>query len=124
MDDSTLFFFAKSPQALLLYTALEKTILQAWPDTKIQIKKTQINFSNRYNFAFASLPYQRRKGWPVACLLVTFGLPFRIQSERIVETSQPYLNRWTHHVLIQRPEDIDDELMGWISASYHFSATK
>lgn len=37
---------------------------------------------------------------------------------------EPYPNRWTHHVLISAPEEIDDELMGWIKEASIFSEGK
>nr|WP_317401591.1 DUF5655 domain-containing protein [uncultured Gemmiger sp.] len=41
--------------------------------------------------------------------------------EAVVEA---YPGRWTHHVLIDRQEAIDEELMSWIQEAYAFSASK
>ncbi len=38
--------------------------------------------------------------------------------------TEPYPNRWTHHVLISAAEEIDDELMSWIKAAAAFSDKK
>ena len=55
------FFFRDSPRSLPLYLALEERILTELPDTRIRVQKTQISFSNRRNFAFASLLPARRE---------------------------------------------------------------
>lgn len=90
---------------------------------KIKITKTQISFRNRYVFAMASLPWRRVKGWPEKYLLVSFGLAYK-KSPRIVQAVEAYPNRWTHHVIIQRRVEIDDELMDWLQEAYPFSMTK
>ncbi len=51
----------------------------------------------------------------------TFGLGHRIQSPRIVESVEPYPNRWTHHVIIQSHSDIDEEIMDWLNQAYLFA---
>ena len=56
----TPFFFRDSPLSLPLYLALEERILAELPDTRVRVQKTQISFSNRRNFAFASLLPARR----------------------------------------------------------------
>ena len=56
--------------------------------------------------------------------MITFGLGCRAESMRIDVASEPYPNRWTHHVLISDPEEIDEELMGWVKEAAAFSARK
>jgi len=63
-------------------------------------------------------------GRPAVYIIVSFGLPSRIVSPRVVEAVEPYPNRWTHHVIVAAPEDVDEQLMDWIDLSYHFSLTK
>ena len=64
------------------------------------------------------------KGCPEVFLIVTFGLSHRLDSPRIAAAVEPYPNRWTHHVLIERPEQIDAELIGWLREAYEFSESK
>ncbi len=75
-------------------------------------------------FAMVSLPWRRVKGRPAEYLLVSFGLGYRKESTRIDQATEPYPNRWTHHVLISSAAEIDEELMGWIKEAYDFSAGK
>lgn len=120
-----LFFFDQKPEALPLYEALEERILTEIPDVDIKVRKTQISFSNRRNFAFVSfLPVRRAKERPKVYITVTFGLRCQKESPRVDTATEPYPNRWTHHVLVSSPDEIDDELMGWIREAAGFSAGK
>ncbi len=125
MTTEELVYFDKMPEMLPLYKCLRDKLEQRYGDEfSIKVSKTQISFRNRYIFAMASLPYRRLKGWPQMYLLVSFGLRDRKESSRIAQASEPYPNRWTHHVIVQAEEEIDDELMGWIDEAYRFAAVK
>lgn len=125
MNQDILLFFDKHPEALPLYEALEERILAEIRDVKIKVQKTQITFSNKRNFAFVSfLPVRKAGERPDIYIAVTFGLSYRKESLRIDAATEPYPNRWTHHMLISRTEEIDDELMGWIEEAAVFSAGK
>ena len=45
-------------------------------------------------------------------------------SPRLIASSEPYPNRWTHHVLISSPEEVDQELTAWVLEAARFSAGK
>lgn len=125
MTPETLFFFREHLGALPLYETFEKEVLALGEDVRIKVSKTQISFSNRRNFAFVSfLPARRAKDRPENWITVTFGLDHRVDSPRIDAASEPYPRRWTHHVLVSAPEEIDGELMGWVREAYEFSAFK
>ena len=120
-----LFFFDEKPAALPLYEAFAKRLLAEIDDVTVKVRKTQISFSNRYNFAFVSLlPVRKAKARPETYITVTFGLRYKKESPRIDVASEPYPNRWTHHMLISSVDEIDDELMGWIKEAAAFSAGK
>lgn len=117
-------FFEPWPQLFELYEVLKTALKQRYPDMKIKVTKSQISFSNRHMFACVSGPIKRKKDWPKEFVLVTFGLSHPLEHERIAMKALPYPNRWTHHVIITEPEDVDEELMSWISEAYYFSETK
>ena len=120
-----LFFFDEKPAALPLYEAFAKRLLAEIDDVTVKVRKTQISFSNRYNFAFVSLlPVRKAKARPETYITVTFGLRYKKESPRIDVATEPYPNRWTHHMLISSVDEIDDELMGWIKEAAAFSAGK
>ena len=119
-----LLFFNAHPGLLPLYEALRGKILAAQPDASVRISKTQISFRSRYIFAMVSLPVHRRKGWPEEYLLFSFALGRRLDSPRVAQAVEPYPNRWTHHVLITEPGQLDGEWMGWVEEAWRFSMTK
>lgn len=90
MTDITAAFFAAHPAALPLYECLEARILAEIPGTRVEVRKTQINFSNAHLFACVSfLPLR-----PPAYLVVSFGLGYRAVSPRIAAVAEPRPNRW------------------------------
>lgn len=117
-------YFDQKPQEAALYEALFQRLCGAVPDASVKVQKSQISFYGRHLFAAASIPVRRKKSWPEHCLLVTFGLAFRLDSPRIAVAVEPYPNRWTHHVVIDRPEQLDEELMGWVRDAYDFAQSK
>ena len=119
-----LFFFDGHGAELELYQALFTRLEAAFPDASVKVQKSQISFYHRHLFAAASLPLRRRKEWPKECLLVTFGLSHRLSSPRIAVAVEPYPNRWTHHVVVAREEEIDGELLDWLAEAYDFAAAK
>ena len=120
-----LLFFNEKPEALPLYEAFAQRLFAEIDNVTVKVQKTQISFSNKYNFAVVSLlPVRRAKERPETYITVSFGLQYRKESSRIDAASEPYPNRWTHHMLIFSVEEIDDELMGWIKEAATFSANK
>lgn len=124
MHPDELLFFDKMPAMLPVYARLREQLEAAYPDLGIRVGKSQISFRNRYGFAAASLPWRRVKGWPAEYLLVSFGLARRLDDPRIAQAVEPYPNRWTHHVLVQTPEEVDETLLRWIDEAYWFAQSK
>lgn len=119
-----LLYFEGKPVELTLYQALFSQMSSAFPQAKVKVQKSQISFYNRHLFAAASIPVRRKKDWPQDCLLVTFGLSHPLSSPRIAVAVEPYPNRWTHHVVVSRLEEIDEELMDWLREAYDFAQNK
>lgn len=125
MNSDILFFFGEHMEALPIYEKLEERILTQIPDVKIKVAKTQITFANRRGFAFVSFnPCRRAKERPEVWMTVTFGLGYRKESSRIDVATEPYPNRWTHHVMVGSVDEINAELMEWIKEAAEFSANK
>ena len=124
LQSDELLFFNAMPQMLPIYEVLREKLIAAYPDVTIKVSKMQISFSNRHIFAMASLPWKRRKGWPEEYLLVSFGLSYKKESPRIAYAVEAYPNRWTHHVLVSRPEEVDEKLLSWLQEAYTFSECK
>ena len=125
MDDKLLRFFDQMPEALPLYQKFEREVLSRVEDVRIKVQKTQITYSNRHVFACVSFAKVRKaKERPPVYIVVTFGLAYKKESPRIDIATEPYPNRWTHHVLVSREEEIDGELLGWVKEAAAFSAAK
>lgn len=125
MSEQILQFFDSHPDALPLYGKFEKSVADLVPDVKIKVQKTQISFYNRHLFACVSFArVRKKKDCPDCYIVITFGLSHKAESPRIDIATEPHPNRWTHHVLISDPGEIDDELMGWIEEAALFSNRK
>lgn len=125
MDDKLLQFFDQMPEALPLYQKFEREVFSRVEDVHIKVQKTQITYSNRHVFACVSFAKVRKaKERPPVYIVVTFGLAYKKESPRIDIATEPYPNRWTHHVLVSREEEIDGELLGWVKEAAAFSAAK
>ena len=121
MTQDELFFFDAHMSALPLYEAVKEQILSEIPSARIRVSKTQISFFLRHMFAAVSFaPVRRAKDRPDPFLTVTFGLRRKAESPRIDACVQPYPGRWTHHVTIGSPDDVDDELMSFLLEAASF----
>lgn len=54
MSDETLLFFDGHVAALPIYERLETELTRAFPDTRVEVRRSQISFKNRRLFACAS----------------------------------------------------------------------
>ena len=125
MDQNTLFFFNGHPEALPLYEAFEKRLLSELEGVVVQPQKSQITLKNRRVFGAVSfLAARKAKDRPNPYITVTLGLNRRLDSLRVDKASEPYLGRWTHHLVIGATDEIDDELMAWVREAYDLAAAK
>lgn len=125
MNSDILCFFGEHMDALPIYERLEEHILARISDVKIKVAKTQITFTGRRGFAFVSFnPCRSAKDRPAVWMTVSFGLGCRKESPRIDVATEPYPGRWTHHVMVGTPDEIDEDLLGWIQEAAAFSEAK
>ena len=124
-DPDVLLFFNEHAAALPLYEALEALLLREFPGTKKRVQKTQITFFRRHVFACVSFARVKRKAeLPPVWLTLTLGLSAPLESGRVAVKTEPYPGRWTHHLVLSSPEELDAELLGWLRASFAFSEEK
>lgn len=120
-----LFFFDGKPLELSLYQLLSERMAEVLPDdVSVKVQKSQISFYAPRLFAAASLPVHRKKDWPRECLVVTIGLARPLNSPRAAVSVEPYPGRWTNHILVTRPEELDSELMEWLREAHDFALSK
>ena len=125
LDLDTLMFFNGHGDALDLYQRLEDLLYRAFPLVNKRVQKTQITFTNRHVFACVSFARVKRKAeLPEGYLVITLGLPAPLESPRVAVKTAPYPGRWTHHIVVSRPEELDEELLSWIGEAYAFADAK
>ena len=125
MDEAILHFFNQMPAALPLYEQIERRIFAELEGVTVKVQKTQISFVNRHLFACVSFArVRKKKDCPNPYLVITFGLDRKVESPRIDVATEPYPNRWTHHLLISKAEEIDGELIAWVKEAAAFAAYK
>lgn len=113
-------FFDGRPSELLLYEALFRRMEADFPQASVKVQKSQVSFYGRHLFAMVSLPKRKRD----AGILVSLGLPCRLESPRVAVSVEPYPNRWTHHIPVTAEEQLDEELLGWLREAWAFSEQK
>jgi len=125
MNDDIILFFSGHMDALPIYEKLERQLLTWIPDIKIKVSKTQITFANKYGFAFVSFnPCRKAADRPKVWITVSFGLGYRNTSGRVDSATEAFPGRWTHHITVGCPDEIDEELMEFIMEAAVFSAEK
>ena len=125
LDTDTLMFFDQHLDVLPLYQAFEELLYDSFPVVNKRVQKTQITFSNRHIFACVSFARVKRKvELPMRYIVITLGLPAPLDSKRIAVKTEPYPGRWTHHIVVSTPEELDEELLSWIKTAYTFADAK
>ena len=122
--DAALFFDAV-PGAYGLYRAFADAVAARWPDATCRVQKTQITFTNPRVFACVSrLRAKRKAELPDPWITISLGLPCRLASPRVAAQTEPYPGRWTTHIVFGSPEELDEELLGWVGQAYDFASKK
>ena len=125
LDADALIFFDQHMDILPLYQAFEELLFDSFPVVNKRVQKTQITFSNRHVFACVSFARVKRKAeLPMRFIVITIGLPAPLDSERVAVKTEPYPGRWTHHIVVNKPEELDEELLSWVREAYDFAAVK
>lgn len=119
-EDDLFLFFNTRAGALPLYKALESVLEAEFPAASVKVQKSQISFYGRHLFAMASLPRRKKDEG----LLLTLGLGRPLDSARVAYQSEPYPGRFTLHIPLTAPEQLDAELLGWLREAWAFNEAK
>lgn len=118
-------FFEGHLSALPLYEAFEAEVFRRFPNTSLKVQKSQISFSNRHIFACVSFARVKKKAeLPSPYIVITLGLSYPLESDRVAVKTEPYPGRWTTHIVIGTLEELDEELFGWVQQAYAFADQK
>ncbi len=125
LDLDTLLFFDGHHNALPLYQAFESILYASFPNVNKRVQKTQITFYNRHVFACVSFARVKRKAeLKEGFMVITLGLPGPLESARVAVKTEAYPGRWTTHIPVSSPEELDEELLSWIREAYAFANAK
>lgn len=120
-----LVFFEGHMAAVPLYEALTGELLARFSDTSMRVQKSQITFSNRHVYACVSFARVKKKAeLPEAYIVVTLGLPYPLDSDRVAVKTEPYPGRWTTHIVVGDVSELDDEFWAWVDQAYEFAENK
>ena len=114
-------FFEGRPEALMYFEALREEI-EALGPVKLEVMKTQVSFAAERKFAWVWLPQMWTRKRPETSITLTFCLDREVRHPKIVEAVEPSPGKWTHHILINRIEDLDDEVRDWLREAYDFGS--
>ena len=104
-----LHFSGRAPEVLATYRAILAAADQLGRFEE-DVKKTSIHLTRKT--AFAAVTTQRM------ALILTLKASADIQSERIVKHQQVAPHRWHLDVRLERPVQVDRELIGWLRHAY------
>ena len=108
--------FAGQPESARLFAAVQEMIDTIGP-VELRITKSQVAFRRRRAFAWAWMPgqYLHGRGAP---LVLTLALRRREGSPRWKEIVEPAPGRFTHHLELYVPSDIDNEVREWVQEAW------
>jgi hypothetical protein len=106
---SAALFAGKDDNVLAIYTRLLETLLTLGP-VKEEPKKTSIHLVHNSGFAGA----HPRKSY----LYLNLRTDYPIDSSRIIKTEQVSKNRFHNELKLNSPDEIDEELLGWLKDVY------
>lgn len=109
--------FEGRPESYRLFQAVQRYIESIGP-VNIEAAKTQVAFSLTTKFAWVWLPQMWIKEANEGSITLTFDLGRHVRHERIKQAVEPRPGRWTHHVVIEKESDLDDNVREWLREAY------
>ena len=109
-------FFDGRNESRLIFDTL-RAADAAVGEAELRVTKSQVAFRRRRAFAWAWIPgtYLRGRHAP---LVLTVSLRRRDSSTRWKEIMEPRPGRFTHHLELYTPSDIDDEVRTWLREAW------
>jgi hypothetical protein len=112
--------FAGHEDSRRIFDALQQ-VAEALGETEVRVSKSQVAFRRKRPFAWAWRPEQYLgPGRPP--LVLTVGLRRRDGSTRWKEVLEPARGRFTHHLELHAPEEVDEQVRGWLREAWERAA--
>ncbi|HEX6886768.1 MAG TPA: DUF5655 domain-containing protein, partial [Candidatus Nanopelagicales bacterium] len=83
----------------------------------LRLTRSQLALRRRIGFAWLWLPGRWLRD-PQADLVLSIGMPARLDSPRFKQVVEPYPGRWMHHLEVPDPALLDAEVAGWLTMAY------
>jgi predicted transport protein len=106
-------FFEGHPKSKALFEVVRDTIMQMGA-AEIHVMKSQVEFRRKKNFAWVWVPGRYLRGKKIAPLVLTFSLHKEDPSPRWKQIVQTSARRYTHHLELFSPADIDEQVQSWL----------
>jgi hypothetical protein len=103
------FLEGKGERARELFDRFESLIAACGP-YEVAPAKTRVAFMGRVRFASVNSVSDR-------AMNVHFGLPRALRHPRVRKVEQ-FGSWYVHHLRVSAPDELDDELLGWLRESY------
>ena len=109
-------YFEGRPDARAIFEAVRQAADAIGP-VEYRVTKSQIALARGATFAIVWIPgvYLHGRGAP---LVLTLPLRHRDPSPRWKEVVEPHPGRFTHHLELWSPDDIDSEVIGWLREAW------
>ena len=107
--------FAGHPDGLAVYRAVAEAV-RGLGECEERVSKSQVAFRRVRGFAYVWRPGQYLRSTVPAVLSI--ALPGRLGSARIKQVVHPAPRVWMHHVELQGPGEVDDEVRDWLRRAY------
>jgi hypothetical protein len=105
-------FEGKDPTVKEIYNRLVRSLKEFGPVQEVA-KKTSIHLDHKSGFGGVHV----RKSY----INLVIRTNYQIDSSRLTQTEQVSKNRFHHTVKLETPDDIDEELLGWLKDAYQLS---
>jgi hypothetical protein len=109
-------YFTGHVDSRLIFDELQRAVAALGP-VSLGISKSQVAFRRRRAFAWAWMPGKYLHG-QVSPLVLTLSFPSRDPSPRWKQVVEPAPGRFTHHLELRSPLDIDDQVCDWLRAAW------
>jgi len=107
--------FAGSAMGLRLFSEVEKAVT-ALGGATVSVTKSEVAFRRRKGFAFVWRPGQYVRSEVPAVLSI--ALRREVTSDRIKSVAHPSATVWMHHIELNDPRDIDEQVREWLQEAY------
>ena len=105
-------FLDGHPGAVSVYRKLHSCLADLGP-FEVRTSKSQIAFRAGRGFAYLWLPGRYLRN-PRVDVVLSIALGRRLRSDRFKEVVHPAERHWMHHLELECPGQIDDEVVDWL----------